>query len=377
MEGLEFNNAIEIGDKPVTESGELDISKLGFPVETLEEPTEVIESTETKETEEVIEVSDSVQTEEPTDTGYLEYIPSVANFLSERGLIKEVPQGIDLEAFDEDAFVKTMEHNMELEKYAAWEQGVKEEQERIVGKLSPLAQKMLSYNLQNPNADDKEISSYLQSITENDFIQELDVESHSDKIVRDYYKKVVGWSAKEVEDKVATLVASDTLKKEAELLKPKLSAHVGNIVKQKTEQAALIAEQTRLVNEQLGGKVNDLLRTGKINGIPLTRDEGSFIQTALLNNEVPVNLKGKKVEMGYAEALVLQQKYQGNLENLALGLLIIKNGPEAVEKFISKQARTKETEKFIKQNKFSNTKKKSVSVDKNEMYNTGGLNFNL
>lgn len=385
MDGLEFNNAIEIGSPPTTPEGELDLDKIGFPAEDLED-TPVVEVT-TKSTEPAEEVetisteptepTQSVETVETPDTSYQDYIPNVANFLAEKGYFTELPEGVNADQFDEDAFVKTYEHNLQRERYSAWEQGVKEEQERIVGKLSPIMQKALSYNLQNPNVEDVDIASYIQKISDNSFAQELSVENHADKIVRDYYGKVAGWNPKEVEDKIAGLTASDSLKKEAEILKPKLQTHISGLVKQKEEEARLIAEQTQAINQELGGKVNNLLRGGKLNNIPITREEAGFIQQALLNNEVPVNLRGKKVEMGYAEALVLQQKYQGNLENLALGLLIIKNGPAAIEKFIGKQARTKETEKFIKQTKFSNTKKKSVSTDKHQMYDTGGLNFSL
>lgn len=377
---LNFANAIEI-----QEPQEVNLDELGrdLPEETIEIETDSEtdidpETTETTKTTETVETEPGDPRDPPgTELATTIDSPLIGDYLATNGFITELPEGINADEFDEDALLKTIEHNIKLRQQEAWSQAIQTEQQRIVSKLSPLAQKVLSYNLDNPNADDGDLESYINSLTAANAVTNLDIEKDANQIVSDYYNKVLGWNNEEVNEKIANLIETDTLANEAKIVKPKLETHVSKLAEQKAREAEAIAEQTRLVNQQLGENVKSLLSKGSLNDIPLSREEAGFIFNALMNNEVPVKLGGKKVEMGYAEAFVLQQKYQGNLENLALGLLVMKDGIKGIEKFIGKKARSKETEAFIRENRFSNNRKKSTTGDNNASYSTGGLNFKM
>lgn len=384
MDGLQFNNPIEIQAKETVEITQDELDQMGVPVDAEESPQEIIP-------EEIIEIvqepsveTQSNESEINTDSvaevpqEMLEnYIPEVANFLFEKGILKHLPEGVDPEAFDQEALLNTLAYNKELEGQQLWQQATQTVHENIANKISPLTSQLLRYNLDNPNADDEDIQGFLKSVFESNFVTQLDPKENAEQLVREYYEKVMNWDKTEVDKEIANLIEREDLGERAEFLKPKLESHVTSITKEKEQKARIVAQELAQLDRHVETKLYSHLEKGKLFNMDLTREQGVFLSQAILNNEIPVNVRGKKVNMGYAEALVMQKKYSNqpeDFQNLMLGLLVMQEGPKAFDKFIKLQARTEETEKVIKQHKFSNTKKKSGVKNQNS-YESTGINF--
>lgn len=323
---------------------------------------------------------DTIDTDINSDYEGLEnFLPQVADNLVKIGLIQYVPETVDAENLDAKGFEETLKANIELSNRKNFDDGAEYERGRIVNKLGGLTKELVSYNLDNPNADESDLRSYLESMLYVQDITNLVPEDNAEKIVKEYYKST-GWSNEEIADKVIELTESDKLVKEATRVKPKLDKQAQTIALEKSQQAQEIREFEDNLQENLHLRTVNVLNTGKINNVPLNKSEADFLYSAIMNNEVHVNLKGKKVEMGFAEALVRQAKYDPNrnLENLMLGLLVIDKGPSIIEKYIAKQTRTKETEKFVKEIKFSSSKKSNVREPRKVKPDEGnGIRFNM
>lgn len=371
-DGLQFNNPVEIQDEPVIEITDEQLEGMGIPaVEIVEEQEEEVEEQETL-TETPAEV-----TPELPESMVADYIPEVANFLFEKGIFSHVPEGIDTDAFDEAALLKTITYNTDLKLKEAWENAVTQTQTDIANRISPTTTRLLQYNLNNPNADDSDIKEFMKSIFESEFVTNLDPTNSPEQVVREYYQKVMKWDAEEVNKEIASLIEGEKLTDRATYLKPKLEDYVSSISKSKEQEAAAVQKQIAELDKHVEAKLYSQLQKGELYGNSLSREQGSFLSQAILNHEVPVNVRGKRVNMGYAEALVMEKKYSQNPEefqNLMLGLLVMKEGPKAFEKFIKAQARTEETENVVRQHKFSNTKRKNGTKKENSQV-TSGLNF--
>lgn len=344
-EGLSFQN-------PVVEEGVFSLDDIV--------PETKEEEEEEKPTEEIVEDIPEEQEEvnEEQEVDLNDTSASIANFLQENELLNNVPDDVDLENFDQEALVKTLKFDRDSLAKEYYEKGAKDRMSQVVDKLSDVSKKVLSYNLSNPNAEDKDIIAYLGSINNTNRITNLDVEKDAETIVREYYK-ADQWNQDEIDEKIVELVAGDNLKKEATRVKPRLDQKASAIVKAQEEQAALIQKYENDMQETLKGKIEPILQSGKIDDLPLTQEDASFLYQAITNNDTPVNIGGKKVTMGWAEALVRHNKYsdKGDIKNLALGLLVMYKGPDAIKSYYAKQARTKESEKVFKQHKFSNKNK--------------------
>lgn len=394
--GIDFNfeNPVELEEEKVIETTGISMGE--------EDPLEEIEGTgytlnfegETEESEEdpvedkVIEepVKETVEPQKSTDddlgdlSALSEVAPTLANLLYERGHITELPEDVDPEKFSLEDFWKTVDHNIKKKEETGFVKGVKYEQSRIVSKLPDVAKDILAYSL-GDNLEDQDVISYMESLLKSKSIKDLSPENvvDAEKIVSEYYK-ASGWNSEEIKEKVNTLLEGDLLKKEAALLKPKLDAQAEAIARSKVEEQQKLAEMDRQMQENLETRVRSILDTGKLNDIELTRDELIFLYNAAVNNEVPVTVKGgKTVEMGLAEYIVRKHKYDtqgGNLENLLLGLLVIEQGYEAIEKFIGKKARSQEASNFVREFKFSNAKKKGGTTP-NDKTKSGGFILNI
>ena len=208
---------------------------------------------------------------------------------------------------------------------------------------------------------------YLESITNVSKITSLDPTKDAERIVREYYKSIE-FSASEISEKIDDLTTLNKLEKEAAKVKPKLDAQAQQIVQAKHSQTQQIREYEEAMYTDLEKRTSEVLNTGKIGGIDVSREEAQTIYNALLNNEVPAILKGKQVEMGYLEALIMREKHTPEgLENVMLAALILSGGKQAINKFFAKEAKNQEIERLTKEIKFSNKRKTSVqSSNRNE-----------
>lgn len=351
---INFANPIELGDLNKTEKEDT-VKEPVVEEEPKQEP--VVENTTEPEETPVIETS--VETETISDSSFEVEADGIANALSELGFIDSVPDGVDVDEFDMGSLKKLLTYRDDTIKKETYEKAVNEERQRIVSKLTPSVQQIVAFNLEHPNADDGDVKGFIESMDVVKRITELDPDSDAEKIVREYYKSA-GFTYEEVEEKVEDLVELNKLKREASRLKPKLDAKAQEIVKEEKDKISRIREYEEHLQQNLNDRVMAELKKERINGINITREEASFVYNALLNNEVPVMIKGKQVEMGFLEALVMREKYEGNLENVMLAALVLNGGSKAIEKFFANEAKKEEVEKIVNQIKFSNRKRKSV-----------------
>jgi len=362
---IDFNNPFQNLETTEGEEDNLELSSDEKDTDTSGEvmPLESDEELSTDTTEEVD--TDAAVEEDNTDTDKWELTdeqaPEILNALAQLGMITEIPEEIDQENIDANAAKEILKFRDNKLVEEARLEGAKAAQTRIVGKLSTTLQKAVIQNLQNPNMEDSELISYLQGIQNAGKITNLTPDKNAEEIVREAYK-AEGYKPTQINEKVADLIQLDKLTREAEILKPKLDARAQSIVQAQEEHARKIADFEVQRQTELHQRTTKLLNSGAISGIPLSRELSSFLYTTLMNNEVPVDIKGKRVEMGALEALVMNNKYSKEpeaLERVALAAIVLKDGVEELNKHLSKRVITKETEKAVKQFKFSNKRKTS------------------
>lgn len=356
MAGIEFNNPLNVEETPIKE-----------------ENTEIVD-------ESVVEVEPIIEQEqvlEIPETVSLDY-PDVANELQEAGFIKHVPEDIKLDEFGKEDFTKLVQANFDKVSEEKFNEGFKFANDQLVNKIHPTINKLLSYNLSNPNADEEQINSLIGALITNNSISNLTVENDAEKIVREFYKSL-DLDGKHIDEKIVRLTETEGLQKEAEMLKPKLDAKAASIAQVKLEESKKIEEYETSLQNDLEKRTLTQLELGKLNDIPLSEQQRQFLYAAIMNNETPVMLGGKKVHMGFAEALVRDAKYNPNknIENLMLGLLVIQDGVKAIETFYKKKATTEAVEQFTKEHKFSNSRKKGSTGVQNHDELSTGISFNL
>jgi hypothetical protein len=344
---------------------ELDIQPLTLfdDVDKIEE--ESIEQVEEQEVSEE-QPQEEYEPEAPVDE---DVYPQFADKLADLGYITEIPEDVDPEKFDSNAFWKTLEHNFQRQAQEAYERGLEEERQYLTQSLSPLSSSILDYNLTNPNTSDEDILAYVQAKMFENTVGNLnpDKESDAERIITEYYLDQ-GWSSSDIEEKILTLTESSTLLKEAKLVHPKLVSRAQLISQRKTEDARMIAEAEERMRENLSNRVLGVLEQGELQGIPLSREDVNFIYHAVLNEDFQVPIRGgKKVQMPWAEALMYQHRYDqrnGNLENLMLGLLVMQKGIEPLKELFAVQGQNRATEEMVRQTRFSNQKKTGTVINK-------------
>lgn len=305
-----------------------------------------------------------------------ELVPEIAKHLYEKGFIKHIPEDVNLDEFDLDAYEKTLTFDRETIGREKFEEGATAMRTDMMNKLSPFAQKLIMYNLDNPNATDDEIKSLTNELAASQYLIALDPEQHAEEIVREYYKSAK-WQDKDIDTKVENLVSTDSLKREAEIVKPQLDEKAREIATAREEEGKLIQKYEGDRRTALKDTVISQLQTGKLNGMPIDRETAEFLYAAVLNEEQTVHLGKRKVQMGYAEALMRQQKYEGNIENVMLSLIVLKDGPEGIKKYYAQKAKNDEVIKHVKDVKFSNRKKKSSTSPVKTKKISTGLSFKM
>lgn len=373
MEELKINipviNFDEI-EKPSAE--EITRSQVKEPTKKQEESDEPIglnlsDSSNTKnsflDNEYEEEDDDEEETEQSLES--LSTEEAAAEELYQEGYFTELPDDIDTENFSFQDFVKTVKHNFELQKQR--EEEIKSEAanvtfEKIVSKMSPLTQQLFEYELKG--GEEANIVDLAKSIIYSNDIKSLTTANVRDqeRIVKEYYKST-GDSSQEIEERIKDLASANLLEKEAIRLKPKLDAKADEIAQEKARQQELLYNQERDNKKKLETKVLDTLKAGNLDGIPLDQEMASFLFDALMNDEVPMRIKGKQVEVSVAEAMIRYHKYhdKGNVAHLMKALYFL-HDPEKFESYYKKQVTTKESERMIKENRISSSSKSGKFV---------------
>ena len=296
---------------------------------------------------------------------------AIANGMLNKGFFREIPTDIDPTQFSEEAFWKTFEHNSRLQV----DEAIKNERELLASSITNTTRDILSYDIENPNATEEEIVDFLQSTIYARQITSLDPEKAPEQVIRQYYNSV-GWTAAEIDAEVVELVERDKLVDKAKSLKPKLDLQAQAITEDKIRQQRLITDQEAKQYNSLRERTIQVLNTGKLFDVELTREEAHLAYNAILNQDVEVPVRGgKTVKLGAMEALVYKHRYDpsGSIENLMLAAIVMEKGPEAIEKYLGKKANTKVVEQFVRDNRASVASKTGAVVNNKRNTENSGL----
>jgi hypothetical protein len=302
--------------------------------------------TEEEETEEGVEFEEETQ----EDSNVINY-ESVINNLADKGFIKEAYEGFnEEEEITEDTLIKLLTHNLDKEKEGEFD--------NFISSLTPLTQRLLEFDANSdPKQKNKEVESYLKTLIEENSIKALDPENEYDqeKIVKQWYKSKEGYTPVEIEEKVQELKEAGLLQKESKRIKPKLDEEAEAIARKQEEDQRNLNVMKQKFDEQYNNKLINVLKTGKVGGINLSKEEATNLYSYMTADEVPVNIGGKVTTMSHLEALLFFNKHHenGSIENLALATLLLTN-PEKFEKEYSRKMETKVTEEFVKTHKYNN-----------------------
>lgn len=327
---VELDIAFEVKEEePVVNDG------LDIPEEVEEEEVQQIDIAEEitpVEEEVVVPVSDS--------NVFLDTI----NELTTAGIIEEAYEGFDPDVEPTpEILTKLLEHNLELRDRKTLGD--------FVESVSPLTQRILSYDLNKG----ENLEGFLRTIIEENSIKSLKVENEYDreKIVRLWYNDE-DYTPEEIEEKIEELKASSLLEKEASRVKPKLDARAEAIAKQEEENQAALRKMELQREEQFFNKVEELVSTGKVGNLNLSKETAQKVMTLLLLKDVKVRLpQGKEVKMNYLDAEIMRHKYsnQGNPELLIQAAYLLSD-PEGFYKQFANAAKTEEVNKFTKEQKY-------------------------
>ena len=346
-----FNNPVKVTDTEFQDLLSLDFADPTEKEEKKEEPKKEPATPSTSTTKEEEEDKTGVDFEEEKEEEEKGFnYESVINALADKGFIKEAYEGFDEDDVTEETLIKLLTHNIEKEKEGEFD--------NFISTLSPLTQRLLEFDV---NADPKQkgaqVESYLKTLIEENSIKSLDPENEYDqeKIVKQWYKSKEGYTPNEIEEKVQELKEAGLLAKESKRIKPKLNEEAESIARKQEEDQRNLKLMKERFDEQYNEKVINVLKTGKVGGINLSKEEATNLYSYMTADEVPVNIGGKVTTMSHLEALLFFNKHHenGSIENLALATLLLTN-PEKFEKEYSKKMETKVTEEFVKTHKYNN-----------------------
>lgn len=327
------------------------------------EPSEQPEpETEQEQTnpEEVKSIADIVPTEEIVeeeetydDNIYLKTI----NNLVDKGVIVEPYEGFteDTEPTQE-VLEKFLEHNLELRDNKVIED--------FVGNISPLTQRILEFDL---NSKGQNVEFYLKTLIEENNIKALKVDNEYDqeKIVRMWYADE-DYTPDEIEEKIQELKDTSLLAKEAGRLKPKLDLRAEAIAKEEEEAQRMLKQIETRRKEDFFGRVEAIIKTGKVNEMVIGKEDAEKIMALLVLDNVPVKLpEGKELKMNYLEAEIFKHKYssKGDPALLIQAAYLLANPDKFYQQFAN-AAKTKETNEFVKSQKYNIQSKSAPVVEK-------------
>lgn len=366
-----FNNPTPItldfsAEEVEVQDGQLD---LAFEPEVeLEEPEEVeeviteepITPTTPKEEEKVVDLSFEEEKEKQPegyeDNPYLKVI----NTFFDKGIFdpENVYEGFsdDTEP-SEEVLEKFIEHNFQLRDQKTLEE--------FVETISPKVQRILQFDL---NSKGEEIDSFLRVLIEEDSIKSLDFTNEYDqeKIVRMWYKE--SFSNQEIDEKIEDLKTAGLLEKEATKLKPKLDAKAEEIAKNKEEGQKYLAQMENQRKQIFYQKVEDEIKKGNIDGIPVSKEDAERMINLLYAEDVVVRLpEGREIRMNGLEAEIFRHKYsnKGDIKLLLKAAYQLVN-PEKFYNHFATSVKNKVTNEFVKNQKYNITKSTPTLPEKKE-----------
>lgn len=308
-----------------------------------------------------VDLSDEIVPTEPIESADQNYETNpyltTINNLVDKGIIVEPYEGFteDTEPTQE-VLLNFLEHNLEIRDRKVIED--------FIGDISPLAQRILEYDL---NSKGQNTESYLRTLIEENNIKSLNVENEYDqeKIMR-LWLKDEDWTSDEIEEKIQDLKNSSLLQKEASRVKPKLDARAEAIAKEEEEAQRMLRQIETKRKEDFFNRVESIIKTGKVDNLTIGREDAEKIMSLLLVDDVPVRLpEGKELRMNYLEAEIFKHKYssKGN-PNLLIQVAYLLSNPEKFYKQFANAVQTKEVNEFVKSQKYNIQSKSAPIVEK-------------
>ena len=278
-------------------------------------------------------------------------VEAIIDSLADRGFIVEPYEGFQDDEINEESLAKLLEHNLGKQIDA----GILD----FVNPLSDYTKRIIEFDI---NSKGKGVEQYLNTLIEEQNIKGLSVDNEYDqeKIVRQWYSRKENYTQSELEEKITELKDAGLLEKESKRIKPKLDDEAANIAKEKEEEQRQLRETENQVKEVYNKRVIDTLKTGKIGGITLNKEDAGSLYSILTGDEtIEMTLPNKqKAMMSPLDAHIFYNKYakEGSLERLALAALLLTN-PKKFEEEYSKKIETKVTNTFVQEHKYNNAVK--------------------
>lgn len=347
-------------DVPMGESSTEEVKGVDIMIE-----DDTSEELETESPTEELEITPDVEItldEEKPEENENEYANNpyllTINTLIDKGLFdaENVYEGFDESTEpSEEVLEKFIAHNMEIRERKALEE--------FLDSVSPLTQRILQYDLDSKG---QSLDFFLKTLIEESNIKSLDPTNEYDreKIVRMWYKDE-DFTGEEIEEKIQDLKTAGLLEKEANRLKPKLDARAEAIAKQQEESQRNLAQIENQRRQIFYSRVEDEIKSGKIDDIPVSKEDATKIIQLLLAEEVTVKAGGREMKMSALEAEVFKHKYSNNGDiKLLLKTAYLLTNPDKFYKYYAEKATTKEVNNFITNHKYGIKKSVQQPADK-------------
>lgn len=316
--------------------------------------------------------SDSDQNSFSEDTSSeIDYVSKLNEYL-EDDLISlsedDIQEELESENFGFNEFMSSIKKGLEkkkLKEQTEKENAIVEAFKKELGSLSSITRKGIEF--ERYNQDDSSISDFYKTLVYESDITNLnpEVERDAEKILKEW-NKIQGLTSDESEEIISDLKETSKLLRQATILKPKLDSKAAEISKNKLEEQRIIEEQQEQLKSKLEEKVIKILNTGKVGSIPVDKQLATWLYRSIIQDEIPVVIKGKTVNLTGAEALVMYHKYdeKGSVERLMESLILLTD-PEKFNSTYAKEVKLKETEKYVQDHKISAQRKvgRDVSVE--------------
>ncbi len=302
-----------------------------------------------------------LEVEDPSSS--VDYVAQLNEYLEDE-LIDlsedDIKEELESETFGFKEFMSSVRKGLEkkkLKEHTEKENAIVEAFKKELGGLSEITRKGIEF--ERYNQDDNSVADFYKTLVYKSDITNLNPESEKDaeKILKEW-NKIQGLSADESDELISDLKESNKLTRQATILKPKLDTKAAEISKSKLEEQRIIEEQQEQLKSKLEEKVIGILNTGKVGSIPVDKQLATWLYRSVVQDEIPVVIKGKTVNLTGAEALVMYHKYdeKGSVERLMESLILLTD-PEKFNSTYAKEVKLKETEKYVQDHKISAQRK--------------------
>ncbi|HRT03296.1 MAG TPA: hypothetical protein P5513_05100 [Candidatus Diapherotrites archaeon] len=302
-----------------------------------------------------------LEVEDPSSS--VDYVAQLNEYLEDE-LIDlsedDIKEELESETFGFKEFMSSVRKGLEkkkLKEHTEKENAIVEAFKKELGGLSEITRKGIEF--ERYNQDDNSVADFYKTLVYKSDITSLNPESEKDaeKILKEW-NKIQGLSADESDELISDLKESNKLTRQATILKPKLDTKAAEISKSKLEEQRIIEEQQEQLKSKLEEKVIGILNTGKVGSIPVDKQLATWLYRSVIQDEIPVVIKGKTVNLTGAEALIMYHKYdeKGSVERLMESLILLTD-PEKFNSTYAKEVKLKETEKYVQDHKISAQRK--------------------